>query len=226
MNDTLTRSLSKDAREIYANLREELLGLQYRYFLLNQLYADQDTYDLLLKVSRKIFYTHKADLLDLITIIIGRLCDSRDSQHYEHNDLNASLDQLIYYAGPTTQRKLNRIRVKIINKSKRIRNWRNKWSGHRDAEIVQKIIPYPSMSVPEINEVITLIGNFLNEFEEEYSDKKVEYCNVDVVAVEEGERLRIHEPVSYTNTIYLDDGMQLVRIIKEHYSSMENKSGK
>jgi hypothetical protein len=223
MTDTLTLNLPENAREIYANLRGELIGLKYRYYLLNQLYADQNTLDLLLKVSHRFFYTHKSDLLDLISIIIGRLCDPHESLHKGKKDLNASLAQLIYYVDPTYQGNLNIIREKIIEKSTRIRNWRNKWSGHRDAEIVQKILPNPSMSLLEINEVITLIGNFLNDFEEVYSDKNVEYCNVDFQEVEEGERLRIHEPVSYTNVIYSDDGMQLVSIIKEHFSSKDNK---
>jgi hypothetical protein len=213
-------NISKSTRELYSNIRSELIGIHYRVLLVKQLFTLQETNALLNYTAVTFFTTLKWDLLNTITIATSRLTDPAKSfKKFQ----NASLEQIIKSLDSKTYprliQSLTNILGQIKTKSSRIENWRNKWEAHRDLDIVQGNILLPATSLKEIDEIISLIGDFLNEFESIFQDTKIEINLYDnhLTAEEfnEMERLKIFPPNPYENMIFQDDGNTIIELIKK-----------
>jgi len=218
-------STSKSSRELYGNIRSELIGIHYRLLLIRQLFSSQDTNDLLNKTAIRFFNTLKWDLLNTISISISRLTDSAKSFNKYNNaslqQLISSLDSISY---PELFRSLRNILAQIKAKSSRIEDWRKKWAAHRDLDVVHGSAPKPVTSLNEIDEVVSLIRKFLNEFEDVFQDGEINLygkSDTEVKDIADNEQLRIkHE--FYENMIFPDDGNTIVEIIKQAKSSKNN----
>ena len=218
-------STSKSSRELYGNIRSELIGIHYRLLLIRQLFSSQDTNDLLNKTAIRFFNTLKWDLLNTISISISRLTDSAKSFNKYNNaslqQLISSLDSISY---PELFRSLRNILAQIKAKSSRIEDWRKKWAAHRDLDVVHGSAPKPVTSLNEIDEVVSLIRKFLNEFEDVFQDGEINLygkSDTEVKNIADNEQLRIkHE--FYENMIFPDDGNTIVEIIKQAKSSKNN----
>jgi len=218
-------NISKPTRELYSNIRSELIGIHYRVLLVRQLFTSQETNDLLNKAAIRFFTTLKWDLMNTIAIAISRLTDPAKSFN---KFTNASLQQVINsldasaYAGLIHS--LTDILTQIKAKSSRIENWRKKWAAHRDFDVVQGHTPMPATSLTEIDEVLSLIGKFVNEFERVCQDPKTEinlYENpITAEELDEMERLKIFPPNPYENRHFLpDDGNTVIELIKQANAS-------
>jgi hypothetical protein len=161
----------------------------------------------------------KLDLLDTIIMAINRLLDPAKTGN-RHS--NASLQQLIVSLDPTEHvnliMDLNNILEKVKGKSPRIRQWRKKWAAHRDLEVVQGLAPMPATSLPEIDDVLKLIGRFLNEFETACHDPRedinlYEKTDKEVEEIVESEQQKISSPIHYENIIFKDDGTTILDLI-------------
>ena len=212
-------AISKSTREIYHSLRSEVIGTYYRLRVLRQLFTSNETVALLNKIAIRFFKMLKLDLLDTIIMAINRLLDPAKTGN-RHS--NASLQQLIISLDPTEHvnliMDLNNILDQVKGKSPRIRQWRKKWAAHRDLEVVQGLAPMPATSLPEIDDVLKLIGRFLNEFETVCQDPRVEInlygkTNREVEEIAESERLKIGPPNDYENMIFRDDGTTILDLI-------------
>ena len=162
----------------------------------------------------------------MIVIAISRLTDPAKSLNKFHN---ASLHQLIQSLDTSTTseiiKSLTEIFSQIKRKSSRIEYWRKKWAAHRDMEVVQGLAPKPAISLIEVDEVLTLIGKFINEFERVYQDTKVEINLYDnqfsVEELDEMERLKIHTPIPYENVRFLpDDGNTIIEFLNKAHSKI------
>ena len=213
--------LNKSTREIYRDIRSELIGVHYRLLLIRQLFTSEDTNNLLNKTALRFFTILKWDLFNTITIAISRLTDPPKSfNKYQNASLEQIINNLDSRAYSKLSQSLSKILLQIRSKSSRIGNWRKKWAGHRDFDVVQGSAPKPAISLPEINEVLVLIGKFLNEFEEVFQDPKIEinfYENPNAAKeLEETERLKIFPPNRYEEMHFLgDDGDTIIEIIKK-----------
>lgn len=213
-------NISKPTRELYNNIRSELLGIHYRVLLVKQLFTSQETNNLLNSTAIKFFTTLKWDLLNSIVIAISRLTDPSESfkkfKNASLGQLIESLDSNVYSLLIQT---LTSILGQIKEKSPRIENWRNKWAAHRDFDIVQGYITLPATSLIEIDEILSLIGNFVNEFERVCQDSKIEinlYDNhLTPEEFNETERLKIFPPNPYENIVFQDDGNTIIELIKK-----------
>lgn len=212
-------NISKPTRELYSNIRSELVGLYYRLILIRQLFTSKETNDFLNQAAIRFFTTLKWDLLDTIAIAVGRLTDSAKSFN-KYN--NCCLQQLIDSLDSSNQdliSSLNNTLSQIKAKSSRIKNWRKKWAAHRDFDIVQGSASMPAISLKEIDDVLSLIGKFLNEFERIYQDRNSEidlYNNpMAFKKFEETERLKIYPPNPYENMVFQDDGNTIIELIKQ-----------
>lgn len=85
-------NISKSTRELYSNIRSELIGIHYRVILVRQLFTSQDTNDLLNNTAIRFFAALKGDLMNTIAIAISRLTDPAKSFN---KFKNASLQQII-----------------------------------------------------------------------------------------------------------------------------------
>lgn len=213
-------TISTSTRELYQSLRSEVIGVNYRVRVLRQMFTSEETVDLLNKTAIRFFTTLKLDLLDTIILAINRLLDpAKTFGKYP----NASLQQLVESLDSTTHVHLIAILSATLDqiraKSARIENWRDKWAGHRDLKVVQGLAPMPATSLPEIDEVMTLIGRFLNEFERVCQDLRVEInlygkTASEVAEIAENEGLKIGTPTDYENMLFPDDGNTIIEIIK------------
>jgi len=170
------------------------------------------------KTAIRFFNTLKWDLLNTISISISRLTDSAKSFNKYNNaslqQLISSLDSISY---PELFRSLRNILAQIKAKSSRIEDWRKKWAAHRDLDVVHGSAPKPVTSLNEIDEVVSLIRKFLNEFEDVFQDGEINLygkSDTEVKNIADNEQLRIkHE--FYENMIFPDDGNTIVEIIKQ-----------
>ena len=217
-------AVSKPTRELYSNLRSEIIRIHYRLQLVRRLFVSLDIVDLLYKTAPQFFRTLRIDLMDTIVIAISRFTDPAKS--FNQFD-NASLQQLIHSLDSNIYsdliRSLTNILDQIKAKSSRIEKWRKKWAAHRDFAVVQGLIPMPATSLVEIDVVLTLLGSFMNEFESVCQDRNIEYVNDGTMPPEEfahliseGERLKIFPPTSYENIrFYPDDGNTIIELVKK-----------
>jgi len=217
-------NISKSTRELYSNIRSELIGIHYRVLLVRQLFTSQDTNDLLNKTAIRFFTTLKWDLMNTIAIAISRLTDPAKSfNKFKNASLQQIIDSLDSVAHSDLIRSLTDILAQIKAKSSRIENWRKKWAVHRDFDVVQGHTPMPATSLNEIDEVFALIAKFVNEFERVCQDQGVEYIHDGIEPIEEfahrvseGERLKIYAPIPYENRHFLpDDGNTIIELIKK-----------
>jgi hypothetical protein len=220
-------TVSASTRELYHSLRSEVIGVHYRVRVLRQFFTSQETVDLLNKTAIRFFTTLKLDLLDTIVLSINRLLDPAKSFN---RFANASLQQLIDSMDPTIHLTLvGRLRALLDQtrlRSARLENWRDKWAAHRDLGVLRGQIPQPAISLPEIDEVLDLIGKFMNEFERVCRDPRVEFDYDGTGTPEEfsqkvleWERLKIGPPLDYANLIFQDGGESLIDLIKRAKSS-------
>jgi len=125
---------------------------------------------------------------------------------------------------PNLFRWLNNILAQIKTKSSRIEDWRKKWAAHRDLDVVHGSAPKPAISLNEIDEVVSLMGKFLNESEDVFQDGEINLYGksaTEVKDIADNEQLRIkHE--FYENLIFPEDGNTIVEIIKQAKSSKNN----
>lgn len=218
-------SISKPTRELYSNIRSELTGIHYRVLLVRQLFTSQDTNDLLNKSAIRFFTTLKWDLLNTIAIAISRLTDPAKSfKKFKNTSLQQIINSLDTNAYSELIISLTDILVQVKAKSSRIENWRKKWAAHRDFDVVQGYAPMPATSLIEIDEVLFLIGKFVNEFERVCQDPKIEinlYDNpITAEELDEMERLKILPPNPYENRHFLpDDGNTIIELIKKANSN-------
>jgi hypothetical protein len=213
-------NISKSTRELYSNIRSELIGSHYRLLLVKQLFTSQDINDLLNKTAIRFFSTLKLDLLNTIVIAISRLTDPAKSfKNFKNSSLQQIIDSLDSSAYSELIGSLTNILGQIRAKSSRIENWRKKWVAHRDFEVVQSHTPMPATSLTEIDELLSLIGNFINEFERICQDPKIEINSYDnpitAEELDEIERLRIFPPHPYENMIFQDDGNTIIELIRQ-----------
>lgn len=68
-------TISNETRELYHNLRAEVIGISYRLTVLRQLFTDQKTLDLLNKTAPRFFNNLWLDYLDAISLTVRRLMD-------------------------------------------------------------------------------------------------------------------------------------------------------
>lgn len=218
-------SISKSTRQLCGNIRSELIGILYRLLLIRQLFTSQDTNDLLNKTAIRFFNTLKWDLLNTISISISRLTDSAKSfNKYNNASLQQLIDSLDSISYPDLFRSLSNILAQIKTKSSRIEDWRKKWAAHRDLDVVHGSAPKPATSLNEIDEVVSLMRKFLNEFEDVFQDGEINLygkSDTEVKDIADNEQIRIkHE--FYENMIFPDDGNTIVEIIKQAKSSKNN----
>jgi hypothetical protein len=218
-------NISKSTRELYSNIRSELTGIHYRVTLVRQLFASRDINDLLNKTAIRFFTTLKWDLMNTIAIAISRLTDPAKSfNKFENASLKQIIDSLDSGTYPELIHSLTDIFAQIKAKSSRIENWRKKWVAHRDFDVVQGHAPMPATSLSEIDEVLSLIGKFVNEFERVCQDPKIEINLNDhpltAEEFDEMERLKINQPLPYENRRFLpDDDNTIIELIKRANSS-------
>jgi len=212
--------LTKPVRELYSNIRGELIRLHYRRLLISQLFTSPDTNELLNNAAVRFFTTLKWDLLDTITVAISRLTDPPTTRGFN----NASMQQLIRNldsgAFPDLVKSLNAIHAELKSEAVRIINWRNKWSGHRDFDVVEGRVPLPAISLVEVDKALGLIGKFLNEFEVVFQDIPKEinlYDNPELAKeLDEMERLKIFPPIPYEDRIFLpDNGNTVIELVRK-----------
>lgn len=213
-------SISKSTRELYSSIRSELIRIHYRVLLIRQLFTSQDTNDLLNKTAIRFFNTLKWDLLNTIAIAISRLTDPAKSfKKFKNASLQQVIDSLDSSAHSDLIHSLTDILVQIKAKSPQIENWRKKWAAHRDFDVVQGYAPMPATSLTEIDDILSLIGKFVNEFEHVCQDPKIEINLHDTPLtaeeLDEMERLKILPPNAYENMIFQDDGNTIIKIIKQ-----------
>ena len=177
------------------------------------------------KAAIHFFPTLKWDLLNTITIIIGRLIDPPVSFKKFHNaSLQQLIDQLDSSKYPDLVNSLNSILSRIKTKSARIEKWRNKWSGHRDFDIIQGKDPLPAITLKEVDETQILIGKFLNEFESVFQDFKMEVeldGNPNLVKeLDDIRQLEIYPPTPYEGRSFLpDDGNTIIELVRKANST-------
>lgn len=212
-------AVSTSTKKLYHSLRSEVVQIHYRRLLVRQLFASEDTNELLNKAARHFFTTLKWDLLDTIAIAISRLTDpAKSSRKFDNASLQQLIDSLDAGSHSVLINSLKNIYTEIKSKSARIENWRKKWAAHRDMEVIQGATPKPAMSLVEVDEVLVLIGKFLNEFECVCQDPRVE-INLygksvsEVKEIAENERLKIGAPIDYENMVFQDDGRTILALI-------------
>jgi hypothetical protein len=213
-------NISKSTRELYSNIRSELIGIHYRVLLVRQLFTSEDINDLLNKTAIRFFSTLKWDLLNTIAITISRLTDPAKSfRMFKNASLQQIIDSLDSTAYSELIGSLTKILIQIKAKSSRIENWRKKWAAHRDFDVIQGHAPMPATSLAEIDQVLSLIGKFLNEFERVCQDPEIEinlYDNpITAEEIDEIERLKILPPNPYENIIFQDDGNTIIELIRK-----------
>lgn len=212
--------LTKPVRELYRNIRGELIRLHYRRLLIRQLFTSPDTNELLNTAAIRFFTTLKWDILDTITIAISRLTDPPITRGFKNASMQQFIKNLDSSAYPDLVKSLNALHAELKSKAARIINWRNKWSGHRDFDVVEGRAPLPAMSLLEVDDALGLIGKFLNEFEIVFQDIPSEINLFDhpelAKELDEIERLKIFSPMPYDNMQFLpDDGNTIVELIKK-----------
>ncbi|MDP1715771.1 MAG: hypothetical protein Q8L41_13605 [Anaerolineales bacterium] len=205
-------------RELYQSLRSELIGIHYRLRVLRQLFTSQETVDLLNKTAYRFFNTLRNDLLDTIVLMTNHLLDPAKTKKYSNASLQQLIDALDSTAYPGLVANLEDIREKIKSKSSRIENCRMKWGAHRDFDVLLGQASMPKTSLIEIDEVLGLIGEFLNEFERICQNLREEINLYDksvfeVKEIAENERLKINPPIDYENMAFQDDGRTILDLI-------------
>jgi hypothetical protein len=226
-------TVSKLTRELYRDIRSEVIGIHYRLVILRKFFASQDTVNVLNKTAPRFFATLKYDLIDTLVLSIQRLKDPpKSSKKYQNASLEQlinSLDQVIY---SQLICELQVILGQIKKDSPRISNWRNKWVGHRDYNVVIGEAEKPAISLPEIENVLYGLQKFLNTFETACQDIDVEWHINDGESFDqfaerfsEGERLKINPPDDYVNAIFLDGSTNLLRLIEQNQDNSINISG-
>jgi hypothetical protein len=216
--------IESEARELYRDIRLEVINIHYRLVILRNFFTSQDTVNSLNKTAPRFFATIQNDILDMLIISINRLLDPSMSINKKSN---ASLEQLICNLNPKIYPQLiddlKNILAQIKKDSVRISNWRNKWGSHKDYEVVTGIAPKPAVSFAEFDQVLSGFGKFLNKFEQACYDLNEEW-HIDpnktdeqnAEYIKERERLYIFSPIDYVNNIFLDDGTKLLRFIENN----------
>jgi len=219
-------TISKSTRELYRNLRLEVIGIHSRLRVLRQLYTSQEIVDLLDKTAYLFFNTLRNDLIDTIVLMANRLLDpAKTFNKYPNVSFQKLIDNLDPAAYPKLITSLKDILDTIKTKSKRLKNWRDKWVGHRDYDVLLGSASKPVISLMDIDEVLLWMGKFLNEFEDVCQDvPEINLYNNPLSADEINEiiRLRIKKPTPYENRPFLPgDGDTIIELIKKANSTKE-----
>ena len=201
-------TLPQPTKELYHNIRAEVIGLHYRVKILRQLFTSQEIVDLLNKTAFRFFTTLRYDLLDTIVLAINRLLDpAKTFNRYPNASLQQLIDQIDIPENAASVAKLRDTLCQIKCKSHRLENWRDKWAGHRDLDVLLGNAPLPAISLVEVDEVLVLLQSFMNEFEETFQDPLEEVnlygkTDADVKEIAKNLQLRIPSPTDYGNMCY------------------------
>jgi hypothetical protein len=158
------------------------------------------------------------DLLDTISLSIGRLLDPSESMGIK----NANMNQLIDLLGGINPDLQDSLRKHLANANKnavRIRKWRNKIPAHIDYEATLGPNSKPGFNPQEVDKTLAELDNFVNEFEKCYSDPA--YIHDSTASIEEQmkqvkefEDYKI-EVTQFDKFVFPGDGDDLIRLLKK-----------
>jgi hypothetical protein len=218
--------LSKPVRMLYRNVQSEIKLLFFRWQLFRRLYdRDGITLTILERSAAYFFSVLRIDLLDLITLAISRLLEApvtKDSQ-------NASMQQLADLIGgidPNLKKKLDIHTANARSNSKGIRDWRRKWSGHRDLGVVLKKQKL-GFNRRDVTATLTEMNSFLNEFEKVFQDDAFSSVGGSVEEQlrqsREYDDYRVFEPTDLEHTVFIGDGDSLVEMLAKALEATNNQ---
>ena len=172
----MANMIQKNTRELYQQLRSEVIGVHYHWKIFRQLFFSQEVVNLLNNSAERFFFVLRLDLLDLIPLGLGRLTDSSMTLNKYPN---VTLEQLIDSLDPNSHSELIVVLreglADIRSKCVRIENWRNKWAAHRDFNTVIEPITKIGFSPAEVETVLAALRSFMNEFERVCQDTNMTY---------------------------------------------------
>jgi hypothetical protein len=220
-------SLPKEVRVIYKILQLELYEAYYRIKILDQLYVQNNPADVLYKVNPHFFSKMFIIYLESAISIIGRLLDPPTIKGKNNVCLRRLMDLIDKDCNTKLLASLANKYTEITNKSERIIYWRHKQSAHTDEEVILFLVQGPKVNIREIKDVLELIKEFLNIFENEYYEFSKEY-NITSDSLEksiallhnaeEEMKLSINEKtVPYENYL-IDDGVNLIKALQKTIS--------
>jgi AbiU2 len=221
--ENMANTIQKNTRELYQHLRSEVIGVHYRWKIFRQLFFSQEVVDLLNSSAGRFFSMLRLDLLDLISLALGRLTDSSKSLNKYPN---VTLEQLIDSLDPNSHSELITVLrerlTDLKSKCARIENWRNKWAAHRDLHTVIEPITRVGFSPSDVETVLAALRSFMNEFERVCQDTNLTYIYDNNISPEENgeffresERLKIGPPTDYQEFPFADDGNTIIEILRK-----------
>jgi hypothetical protein len=212
-------TVPNQTRELYRSLRLEVFGIHYRLRVLKQLFTSQEIVDLLNKTAPSFFKMLKIDLLDTVVLMISRLLDTTKTfNKYPNASLQQLIDGLDLTACPELIAELKGLLKGIKTKSERLKYWRDKWTGHRDFDVLLGLASTPKISLIEFDDTLSLIGKFLNEFEGRFYDKEINLIEnlLSIEDINELSRLKVYQPSPYEDQRFpSDDGNSIINLINK-----------
>lgn len=216
---------SLETRQLYNQIRSDLITLHYRLKLFHQVYDTEETIDLLGRFAPTLFFrVIYPDLLDEFSIGISRLLDAGITKFGARASLYTFVSEIRKFDKDMAE-EMEKDIDEARKKSHRIIDWRNKWAGHRDhkvtlrlqARLIGKAQSPIGFNLTEVNESLNGIGQILNKFEAKYTDVGNFPDNPTVEQIEE-RQYKISEPVDYSTLVETNEGSRLIELLKRSMS--------
>lgn len=222
--------LSIPIRQLYCQIREDVISLQVRWSVFRHLYdSGRETLDLLKQVSpgffNRMLYN---DLLDAMVLGFTRLVDPPATSR----NMNASMEQLIINLGDLHPDLVKKLRSHLENvkiESEDLKNWRDKWAAHRDLRTTHTMRARPlqittrrplRLNPQKVERALKELGLFLNEFESCFQDGELEISPS--LSPEEKykqalffDNYKIYTPEPYDEWKSLDDSKKLLELLRK-----------
>ena len=137
-------------------LHQEVCELFERWMLMNQLFSDEESIELLNESAPAAFGVIQFALVDLIIMGIARLTSDKDSRSLTVKHL------LLSYEGTSTGVELSQIVEKLDDLTGTLTLTRNKRIAHHDTDVAKGSFVLPDITKKQIDDSMKLISDFMN----------------------------------------------------------------
>ncbi len=208
-----------ETRQLYSQIKSDLITLRFRLNLFSQIFETEENIELLGKVAPIFFFRVLYwDEVDYLSLGISRLLDPANTRY----GARASLAKFILDIESLDNNLSAELQADLQNlivKARRIRQWRNNWTGHRDynttiqlqARLVGQGNSPIGFNLTEVRECLQDIGQMLNKFEAKFHDAGQTFANPTPEQFQ-ASNYQIDEPVSY-ETIAITEGANFMRVL-------------